>query len=279
MEKAEQKRRQRSLFSGLRAKPTKPKKTPQLPFDVLTKIFDLLSFKEIGEFTNEPYWRSRCKTFFGVTKKVAYKSWRITYKVHDYVHRNFDKIMDDIFSCPRFSLFHPPCICQNHNYKWIASSGRLRKFCNFASYQTKFVDAYCSKFMDLFKEQTPCLMTYDIDDSCYEEDFKAVEELVAAVLPILIEGSCIKKATDLIWEKLHPSESLEEWPEENPDYVEFGGLIKARVLYKWLKDYIEVDIPGPFPKKEDGSDWHKARGNAKAQYWAFVASFSSPVDI
>jgi len=342
MEKVEQKRRQRSLFSGLRSRPIKPekvegskpekvegkrrkpekvergkpkdmrKKNPQLPFDVLTKIFDLLSLEEITEFTNETYWRSRCKTFFGVTrplslkecksyqsflisvdipsaglyklfKEAVDKSWRITYIMHDHIHKYFGEAMDLFFnSFTKYKGDHyeddPDIQADWDSYKKTVENGCLLNFCTLASYQTSFVDAYCSKFMKLFKDQPACYISHDYDVD-YEENFEDVEELVVAVLPILMKGSCIKKATDLIWDYHVCSKSIDEWAYANEDRIAQGDVLKARVLYKWLKDYIEVDIPGPFPMKADGSDWYKARENAKAQYWAFIINDDFSLDL
>jgi hypothetical protein len=282
---AEEARKKRSLFSGLRKKPEVRKKK-QLPIELIEKIFENLSFKEVGEFHNENFWKRKCNINFGVEKKIPYKSWRLTYKIHELVNKRFKKIIKKIFrSFTKYkgdSYEDDPTILRDWEfYREIVSNGRLRKICSLASLQTKFLNGYIELcYKKLFRTYP-----YNISEWCgddYEDHYKSVSELILALSPILMKSDHFKTASDFLdspymTNVYTPTDTIGEWAEENEDLIE-SYLLYLRVLYQLFKESILVDID-PILNRRNWRRTLNGRPLGREQAWSFIIHPDYPIDL
>lgn len=268
-------RLKRSLFSGKR---NATNRKPRLPTENIWQIFDYLSFEEAQPFGDELYWKRRCEKDFGVLVKIGHKSWRMTYKTHDTIHRRFEKLLEKIFRS--FTKYkggfyeRDPSIRKDwKNYIRIRDNGKLRKICSLASFQTKFVNKYCEMCLTKIFKTYPYYVGMDYS----EEPADNLVALCLALSPLLRQGNCLTKASDFIKLSWDPDsvDLIEEWASENEDMV-MEYLPWFRALYQILEDKITIDIPGPFPKPNQFRKGGLLA--AHQQFWAFITHPEYPVD-
>lgn len=236
----------------------------------------------------EIYWENKCITDLEVVNKIPYKSWKLTYKVHMYIHTIFPTLIKEIFSS--FTKYKGDSYEDNPEtekiwrfYRKITENRLLTKICNWASLQSKFLNQYTELVLKEFNNVYPSYIKEDYI-GCYDEDYKAVEELVSSLAPIFKRGEVIKVASDFFKfisfpEELTASDLIDEWAADNEDLVE-RDLIKIRVLYQLFKDDIIMDIPGPIPSyPDDNTIKGNFKGTAQQQLWAFIINEDFPIDM